>query len=239
MGCGSLTAPPSAWLRHALALGLTATSSAAKASSTSCSAATDRLSRTLHVYIDGDGRAFVGGRPAADPTPRSPFVLDLMALDRRRACTWAGPAITGTRTAPGCGSALWTAERYSPAVVESMVAALRRILRAGGHDRVAWFGRSGGGTLAVLLAPRFAETTDLVTVAANLEIDAWADLHGYARLAGSVNPAREPPLPPRIRQRHYVGAADRHVPADVTARGPDSAGERRDRGRLRPRLLLA
>src|SRR5262249_17851713 len=82
------------------------------------------------------------------------------------------------------------------------------------------FGHSGGGALAVLLAPRFAETTDVVTIAANLEIDAWADLHGYARLAGSVNPAREPPLAPAIHQRHYVGAADRRVPADVTARGP-------------------
>ena len=69
-----------------------------------------------------------------------------------------------------------------------MAAALRGILRAGGHHRVAWFGHSGGGTLAVLLAPRFAETTDVVTIAAKLEIDAWAGLHGHARLAGSIEP---------------------------------------------------
>ena len=177
-------------------------------------------SRSLHVYVDGDGTPFVGSRPAADPTPRTPLVLDLMALDPAPSVYLGRPCYHGRAATPGCGKALWTAERYSPAVVDSMVAALRRILRAGGHDRMAFFGHSGGGTLAVLMAPRFAETTDLVTIAANLEIDAWADLHGYARLAGSVNPAREPPLPSRIRQRHYVGDADRRVPADVTARGP-------------------
>ena len=101
-----------------------------------------------------------------------------------------------------------------------MAAALRRVLRAGEFERLTWFGYSGGGVIAVLLAPRFAETTDLVTIAANLDIDAWADLHGYSRLIGSLNPARQPPMPARIRQRHYVGGQDRVVPKDVVARGP-------------------
>jgi hypothetical protein len=101
-----------------------------------------------------------------------------------------------------------------------METALRRILRAGGFDRVAWFGYSGGGTLAVLLAPRFGETTDLVTIAGNFDIDAWADLHGYSRLDGSLNPATQPRLPAQIRQRHYVGGQDRVVPEGVVARGP-------------------
>jgi len=74
--------------------------------------------------------------------------------------------------------------------------------------------------VAVLLAPRFVETTHLITIAANLDIDAWADLHGYSRLVGSLNPARHPPLPARIRQRHYVGGQDRVVPKDVVVRGP-------------------
>src|SRR5262245_36969268 len=143
-----------------------------------------------------------------------------MALDPAPSVYLGRPCYHGLAASPGCESALWTASRYSPAVIDSMAGALRRILRTGGYNRVAWFGHSGGGALAVLLAPRFAETTDVVTIAANLEIDAWADLHGYARLAGSVNPAREPPLAPAIRQRHYVGADDRRVPADVTARGP-------------------
>lgn len=181
-------------------------------------------SRSLHVYLDGDGTPWVRGRPAPDPTPRSPLVLDLMALDPAPSVYLGRPCYHGLAATPPCSSALWTGERYSPAVVTSMAAALRHILREGGFDHVAWFGYSGGGTLAVLLAPRFPETTDVVTIAANLEIDAWADLHGYARLTGSVNPATQPPLPAAIRQRHYVGSNDRRVPRDVTARGPIGPG---------------
>ena len=106
----------------------------------------------------------------------------------------------------------------------SLAAALRRILDAGGVDRVVLFGHSGGGVLAVLLAPRIPEAAGVITVAANLDIDGWADLHGYPRLSESLNPARQPPLPARIRQRHYAGGKDRIVPAGIVARGPIAAG---------------
>jgi hypothetical protein len=100
-----------------------------------------------------------------------------------------------------------------------MAAAVRRILEKGEFDRVAWFGYSGGGSLAVLLAPRFVETASVVTVGANLDIDAWADLHGYPRLHGSLNPARQASLPVGITQRHYLGGKDRVVPKEIAARG--------------------
>ena len=99
-----------------------------------------------------------------------------------------------------------------------MEAALRRVLATADFDRLVWLGYSGGGTIATLLAPRFDTTTDLVTVAANLDIDAWTDVHAYARLVGSLNPARQAPLPAWIHQRHYVGSMDRVVPKDVIAR---------------------
>ena len=79
-------------------------------------------------------------------------------------------------------------------MVASLAAALRRLVAVGGFERVLLFGHSGGGVLAVLLAPRVPETAGLVTVAANLDIDRWADLHGYPRLHQSLNPARQPPL---------------------------------------------
>ena len=179
-----------------------------------------RASRTLHVYLDGDGTPWRAWRPATDPTPRNPLLLRLMALDPNPSIYLGRPCYHGLSETPSCSSALWTGARYSEAVVSSMAAALRRVLQAGGFDRLAWFGYSGGGAMAVLLAPRFTETTDLITIAANLDIDAWTDLHGYSRLAGSLNPAQQPPLPARIRQRHYVGGQDRVVPKHVVARGP-------------------
>jgi hypothetical protein len=179
-----------------------------------------RPSRALHVYIDGDGTPWAGWRPAMDPTPRNPLLLRLMALDPHPSVYLGRPCYHGLSQSPPCSSVLWTSERYSEAVVSSMAAALRGVLRAGGFERLAWFGYSGGGAIAVLLAPRFAETTDLVTFAANLDIDAWADRHGYSRLVGSLNPARQAPLPARIRQRHYAGGKDRVVPKDIVVRGP-------------------
>jgi poly(3-hydroxybutyrate) depolymerase len=83
---------------------------------------------------------------------------------------------------------------------------------------VVWFGYSGGGTLAMLLAPRVAETEEVVTVAANLDVAAWVRHHGVRPLEGSLDPARQPPLPARIVQRHWAGAADPEVPADVVRR---------------------
>ncbi len=59
-----------------------------------------------------------------------------------------------------------------------------------------------------------------VTVAANLDVDAWADVHGYPRLVGSLNPVTQPPMPAQIYQRHYIGGEDRIVPKEIVARGP-------------------
>jgi pimeloyl-ACP methyl ester carboxylesterase len=103
-----------------------------------------------------------------------------------------------------------------------MAAATRRIVAAEGVGELVWFGYSGGGSLAVLLAARVPESVAVVTVAANLDIDAWADLRRDARLTGSLNPAGQPPLPDRVVQIHYAGGRDRLVPADIVRRGVTS-----------------
>ena len=100
-----------------------------------------------------------------------------------------------------------------------MEAAVRRLMAQGRYERIAWFGHSGGGALAVFLAARFRATAAVVTIAGNLDTDAWADHHGYERLAGSLNPARQPALPRHILQLHYAGGGDKVVPPHVTQRG--------------------
>ena len=78
-----------------------------------------------------------------------------------------------------------------------------------------FFGYSGGGVIATLMAADFPQTTRLVTVAAPLDVDGWTTRHGYARLEGSLNPMLEPPLSPAIAQLHVVGGADDVVPASL------------------------
>jgi hypothetical protein len=179
-------------------------------------------SRVLHVYLDGDGTPWEGRAPAADPTPRDTLVLELMRLDDRPSLYLGRPCYHGLDDA-GCGTPLWTSERYSDAVVSSMATALRPHLRAANADRVVLIGYSGGGALAMLLAARVAETLAVVTVAGNLDTDAWTAHHRYVRLTGSLNPAAQPPLPPRLHQRHYVGTRDRVVPPSILDGAVESA----------------
>ncbi len=178
-----------------------------------------RTGAVLHVYIDGDGTPDIGGYPAADPTSRNPLVLRLLELDPGPAVLLGRPCYYGLAGDAGCRPALWMDERYSEAVVASMVAAVQEILASAAYGRVAWFGHSGGGTLAVLLAARVPETAAVVTAAANLDIDAWAATRGARPFVGSLNPARQSALPMAVVQRHYAGGRDEIVPPAVTRKG--------------------
>lgn len=166
----------------------------------------------LHVYLDGDGVPWEAGQPAADPTPRRPLVLQLMARDASPAVYVGRPCYHGLVTAPGCRPERWNEGRYAPEIVDSLAAAVTRVLDDGGYTRVVLVGYSGGGALAMLVAPRVPRTVSVLTVAANLDSDGWAAHHHMPPLRGSLNPSRQPPLPPTIVQRHYVGSDDRVVP---------------------------
>lgn len=94
-----------------------------------------RSSSMLHVYIDGDGTPWRGGRPNSDPTPRNTLLLRLMALDPGPSVYLGRPCYHGLSGTSPCSNIVWTQERYSEAVVSSMAAALRHTLRASTFDR--------------------------------------------------------------------------------------------------------
>lgn len=170
----------------------------------------------LHVYIEHDGTPWANvDRVAEDPTPRTPYALELMARDSGPRLLLGRPCYFQAQTKSPCGPLVWTHGRYSPQVVASMVAALRRYLSTHPFRRIVLVGYSGGGTLAWLMAAQLPETTTLVTIAANLDIDEWARLHGYSPLAGSLNPAAAATLSPGIFERHYFGGRDANVPPAV------------------------
>jgi hypothetical protein len=126
------------------------------------------VGQPLHVYLDGDGTPMLGGYPTADPTPRDPLVLDLMALDPAAAIYVGRPCYHGLSGAP-CSPELWTSARYSERVVTSMAAAVRRVIDARGAQGIVWIGYSGGGVSRSSRDTR-SETVGLVTIAANLDI---------------------------------------------------------------------
>lgn len=165
----------------------------------------------LHVYLDGDGTPWEpAGVPAADPTPRDALMLRLMALDPAPSLYLGRPCYDVHRLDPGCDSDLWTERRYGEDVVGALGAALEAVAASAGDRDVILFGHSGGGALALLLAARLARVRAVVTLAVNYDIDAWADQHGYRRLAGSLNPARQAPV--RVPEWHLLGEHDRRIP---------------------------
>jgi hypothetical protein len=170
----------------------------------------------LHVYIEHDGTPwFDTTHVAADPTPRAPLALALMARDTGPRLLLGRPCYFERAHDAGCDATMWTHRRYAPEVVESMVAALRAFLALHSFPRVILIGYSGGGTLAWLMASHVPETVAVVTLAANLDTEGWTKLHRYTRMAGSLDPAAQPSLPRAIREVHYVGGRDENVPPSL------------------------
>lgn len=175
-------------------------------------------SGSLHVYIEHDGTPWIDLRRVSDdPIPRVPFALELMAKDSGPRLFLGRPCYFDAREDSLCSPLVWTHGRYSTGVVASMVAALRSFLSVHPYRHVVLIGYSGGGTLAWLMASRIPETASVITVAANLDTDEWARIHGYSQLSGSLNPALAPALPPSIDQVHYVGGRDTNVTPSVAA----------------------
>lgn len=173
----------------------------------------------LLVLIDGDGTPWArrGSVPARDPTPRRPLALGLLGNTTAIDGIYVGrPCYHGRHTAPGCTAESWTAARYSNAVVESIAVAIRREIERTGDKRLLLVGYSGGGVIAMLLAHRLPEVAGVVTIAANLDIDAWTAHHGYLDLTGSLNPARLDISGAWI-EIHLIGGRDRVVPHHTVA----------------------
>jgi hypothetical protein len=181
------------------------------------STASARPSQRVHVYVEGDGTPWIAHRwVARDPTPRKPIMLTLMAMDTQPSIYLGRPCYFGLAEQSGCEPWLWTDGRYSEAVVSSMVRALEGVLnKQEPPEALYWFGHSGGGTLAMLLAERFPQSASIVTLAGNLDVEAWARHHGYTPLSRSLNPASRPPLPSQIRQIHLIGTQDLNVPIEI------------------------
>lgn len=203
--------------------------------------------RLLHIYVDGDGKPYEPGhpeRPTRDPTPRNPITLGLIAQDDAPAVLLGRPCFDGLHKTPQCASVYWNDLRYSEPVVASMTAAMNRLIEVTRADGAVLFGISGGGALALLIADRSDKVKGLVTVAANLDLDAWYAYHANAESIdrdawwawhkkpgpGDVlNPATDGRRHASDRtdrfERHYAGGRDKIVPPATQIRGLRSLSE--------------
>lgn len=167
----------------------------------------------LHVYLGGDGTPWIDRKIIAwDPTPRNPVGLRLMALDDAPSIYLGRPCYHGSSGSSACSPILWTYERYSKTVTESMSSVLQKIVDQGAYRELVLIGFSGGGGIAMFLAAEFPQTRQVVTLAGNLDTEAWTRLHDYDELIGSENPKSMPPLREEIQQYHLAGEKDDNIP---------------------------
>lgn len=174
------------------------------------------LTTGLTIFIEGDGRPWSpdGQQPSEDPTTRRPLALQLLEKTASPAMYVSRPCYQQLVDA-NCSSAVWTSERYSKTVVESIAEVIRRKAAAAGSPSLTLIGYSGGGVLATLVAEQLSGVDTVITIAANLDIDAWTKHHRYLPLTGSLNPASSAKAHP-WREIHLQGARDEVVPPDTT-----------------------
>lgn len=170
----------------------------------------------VHLYIDGDGRPFINRTTvAADPSPRQSQVLRWMLQDANLSYYLGRPCYLGMARQDDCESRWWTTDRYADPVVVSMVAAARQLLEG---RRVILIGYSGGGNIALHMAGRLENVQGLITIAANLDTEAWTKHHGYTPLTIESRPLEALDAVRQIPQMHLLGGRDKNVPVVLTGR---------------------
>jgi pimeloyl-ACP methyl ester carboxylesterase len=170
----------------------------------------------LIVFIEGDGVPWThrGTEIAPDPTPRNPLALHLATRSAGSVLYIGRPCYFEVED-PACSTAVWTSARYSASVASSMAGAISQYTGEHGFRRLVLIGYSGGGAIALLVAPRLPGVVAVVTIAGNLDTDRWTAFHNYLPLSESLNPARQPPLPSTIEQWHLLGSRDQNVPPEI------------------------
>jgi pimeloyl-ACP methyl ester carboxylesterase len=170
----------------------------------------------LLVFLEGDGNPWRAGlEPNIDPTTADPLALELLVRTPRAGAYVSRPCYQGVGGAR-CSPVLWTSARYSEDIVRTMVHTIRTLMHRTGAREAILIGHSGGGTLAVLIAERMEAIAAVVTIAANLDTDAWTKHRGYLPLSESLNPARST-REHTWREIHIAGRQDEVVPIETTA----------------------
>jgi hypothetical protein len=173
--------------------------------------------RTLTVYIEGDGLAWISNaRQSQDPTPIDPVGLKL-ALHQpdNEAAYLARPCQYTSEADMACDAKFWTSHRFAPEVIAATNQAISTLIEKTGATNLRLVGYSGGGAVAVLVSARRSDVIQLITVAGNLDHVRWSMLHRVSPLTGSLNPADIAADLSRLPQTHFVGGHDHNMPQEI------------------------
>lgn len=178
----------------------------------------------LTVYIEGDGAEWRGRyRPPLDPTPRNALALRLALRDDGARVAYVGRPCQylDEEALANCPPSLWISGRYSEAAVTMVSAVIDQLLRLASGGRLNIVGYSGGGAIAALVAARRTDVACVVTLAAPLDINAWAAALKLTPLSESLNPLDFAQRLHAVPQWHFAAAGDEVVPPATLRRVVD------------------
>lgn len=178
----------------------------------------ETTSRVLTIYIEGDGLAWLSRRqPSSDPTPVTPLGLQLALAQPDGNAAYLGRPCQyiGTQR---CTVQDWTDARFAADVISSTQQALNLLKARLGAQELVLVGYSGGAAIALLIAAQRTDVRQVLTVAGNLDPDAWSTWHKLQPLAASDNPARHLGALQTLPQVHLVGGRDSIMPAELARR---------------------
>ncbi len=182
----------------------------------------------VHVYIEGDGLAWVGKRtPSLDPTPKDPVALKLAAQDESSNVIYlARPCQYSKLTTDGpCPQKYWTSHRFAPEVIETMNTALDDIKARYKITGFNLIGFSGGANVAALLAAKRDDVLSLRTVAGNLDHMLLHQIHGVSQIPASLNAKDIAQTISHIPQYHFIGGKDDVVTPAIAQSFTNASGK--------------
>lgn len=170
-------------------------------------------SSTLSVYIEGDGLAWISARrPSLNPTPTTPLALQLaLAQPSGSAAYLARPCQYVEGSSVACQQRYWTDARFAEEVVAASNAAVDLLKQQFAATQIQLVGYSGGAAVAVLLAARRTDVIGLITVAGNLDHQAWSRQHRLSPLSDSLNPLEARHRLQAVEQLHLAGGRDENT----------------------------
>lgn len=171
---------------------------------------------TVYIYLEGDGQPWDKGRwPASDPNTHQSIMLPLMTSTNKPSLYLTRPCYGLDPLPQGCDPSLWTSDRYSKKVVDSLNKAINQHQKQYKTTRYTIIGHSGGGALAMLLAAKRKDIAAVITVAANLNHNKWTQYFGYLPLSGSLNPPHSDQLIHLQQQWHLIAGNDKVIPESL------------------------
>ena len=172
----------------------------------------------MTIYIEGDGHAWLNVEtPSINPTPIEPVALRLALQDPGEVVAYLARPCQYVRAEKfrNCDQSYWTNRRFAVEVVISINEAINQLKENFQAKKIILVGHSGGATLALLSAAQRSDVIKIISVAGNVDTDAWVKYHALSPLIGSLNPSDFTDTLINIPQVLYVGDKDFIVPPNL------------------------